>query len=584
MLGGLQCTLSAALIGRLSYLQTVNAETYKTLAENNRINLQLLVPKRGLILDRFGNTLAENKTNYRLMLERRALENTAQKRRIFAVLSELLSWPAPPEDVLERQRRRTPHSQSIMLKEYLSWDEVSLVEFHAPKLPGVSVETGSLRHYPLESYASHLVGYVGTPSPEEAEGNRLLNMPGVKIGKSGLEKREEARLRGEAGLRYMEVNALGQYLDEVKRRDSVPGDNVRCTISAELQRYASKRLGEESGSVVVMDVTNGDVLALCSVPSFDPNKFSRGITHRYWDELMENKKTPMMNKAIGGQYPPGSTFKMIVGLAALKQEVITPETRFYCPGHYDVGNHRFHCWKLSGHGWMNYNDAIEQSCDTFFYNIAHELGIDAIGEVSRAFGLGQSYDLNIVGEQSGLIPDPDWKRRSYDQSWQVGDTVNASIGQGYVLVTPLQLAIMAARLATGKAVSPRLTIGDDVPTFANMELSVHWLQQTQQAMYAVTSSEHGTARSAQIEVPAFEMAGKTGTSQVRRITLRGQDQSTLPWEQRHHGLFVAFAPYDKPRYAASVVIEHGGSSSVASPIARDVLRKTQELFKGFNNE
>ncbi len=578
MLGGLQLGISSVLIGRLWQLQTVKADTYKTLAEDNRINLQLIIPERGLIKDRFDKPLAENRVNYQLMMERSALKN---RKTLFKILAPLLEdTDYPLADVLEKQLRRTPHDQNLMLKEYLSWDEVSAVEFNAPKLPGIFIETGTLRHYTLESFASHLIGYVGTPSPEEAKGNRLLKMPGIKIGKSGLEKREEETLQGQAGLRHMEVNAQGQYLHEIDRQDSTAGTDIHCTISAELQRYASERLGEESGAVVALDIETGDVLALCSVPSFDPNRFSKGISHTYWNELMHNKKTPLLNKAITGQYPPGSTYKMLVGLKGLEEGIIKPHSTFFCPGHFFLGNHRFNCWKPAGHGHMNFRMAIEQSCDTFFYNVAQRLGIEKMAEISHEFGLGESFNLGIIGEKSGLIPTPDWKRASYNQPWQGGDTINASIGQGYVLTTPLQLAVMTARLATGRKVIPRLTVEGEVPVFEEVSVAKSHLALSQMAMYDVTHGSRGTARASQIRKEGYEMAGKTGTSQVRRITIRGQDQSTIPWEQRHHALFVAFAPYQKPRYAISVVIEHGGGgSSAAAPVAKDVMLKLQEIME-----
>lgn len=577
VLGSVQLGVSSLLVGRLFHLQTVKSDTYKTLAENNRINLQLLVPQRGLILDRTGAALAQNKVNYQLMMDRSAIKNSEM---LFAKLVPLLTQEHDLDALLKKQLKRTPHSQNILLIDSLQWNEVSAIEFNAPALPGLSVVTGTLRDYPMGNDTSHLVGYVGTPSPEEAKGNRLLKMPGVKIGKNGLERMAEETLRGSPGLQHMEVNALGQYLKEVDRQDSLKGTDLHCTINAELQHYCAKRLGNESGSIVILDIKTGDVLTLCSVPAFDPNRFSQGISHQYWGELMSDKKTPLVNKTITGQYPPGSTFKMIVGLKALEAGQIHHNTRFYCPGHYDVGSHRFHCWKPGGHGHMTYKEAIEQSCDTFFYNVARKLGIEKMSEISHEFGLGESFNLGLIGEKTGLIPTPDWKRASYNQPWQTGDTINASIGQGYVLATPMQLAVMAARLASGRKVMPRLIMSDTVPVFEGLSVSEASLLLAQEGMINVTSGERGTARASQIKVEGMEMAGKTGTSQVRRITIRGQDQSRIPWEQRHHALFVSFAPYQQPRYAAAIVIEHGGGgSSAAAPVARDVMQKTQEIME-----
>ena len=468
MLGGVQCVLSSVLLARLFQLQTVKADAYKTMAEDNRINLQLIVPERGLILDRFGVPLAENRTNYQLMMDRAVLKNSAS---LLATLKPLLKADYSLQEVLEKQIRRTLHNQNLLLKENLDWDEVSAIEFNAPDLPGITVETGTIRYYPLSTHASHLVGYVGTASPQEAEGNRLLNMPGVKIGKAGLEKRDEPRLQGTPGLRHMEVNALGQYLKEVKRQDSVKGDDIHTTIIAELQEYIATRLGDQSGSVVVMDITNGDVLALCSVPAYDPNRFSKGITQDYWQELMGDKKTPLLNKCIAGQYPPGSTLKMIVGLKGLQEGAITPESSVFCPGYFNLGNHRFRCWKPGGHGRMTYRTAIAQSCDTFFYTVGRKIGVENIASVASEFGLGELYDLGLVGEKRGVVPTPAWKKASYRQPWQMGDTINVSIGQGYILSTPFQLAVMASRLASGRKVMPRLVAEGDAPRFDELSIA-----------------------------------------------------------------------------------------------------------------
>jgi penicillin-binding protein 2 len=575
MLGGVQCTLAGILVGRLFQLQTVKADAYSTMAEDNRINLQLIVPERGLILDRFGVPMAENRVNYQLMMDRSVLKHRAD---LLSRLQTLLK-PYPLEEVLEKQLKRTPHNQNILLKENLDWDEVSAIEFNAPDLAGITVETGTIRYYPYSTHASHLIGYVGTASPQEAVGNRLLNMPGVKIGKGGLEKRLEPALQGTPGLRHMEVNALGQYLKEVKRQDSVKGEDTHTTIIAELQEYIAVRLGEQSASVVVIDITNGDVLALCSVPAYDPNRFSKGISTDYWAELMGDKKTPLLNKAVGGQYPPGSTFKMIVGLKGLQEGAITPESSVYCPGYFNLGNHRFRCWKPGGHGRMTYRSAIAQSCDTFFYTVGRKIGIENIASVCHEFGLGEMYDLGLIGEKRGIVPTPEWKRASYNQPWQAGDTVNVSIGQGYILATPFQLAVMTARLASGRKVIPRLIAEGDVAPFDELSIAPEALAVAQGGMMDVTSIQTGTAHAAQIKVAGFEMAGKTGTSQVRKIIVSGMDQSKLPWEARHHALFVAFAPIQQPRYAASVMIEHGGGgASTAAPIARDIMLKVQQIM------
>ena len=373
----------------------------------------------------------------------------------------------------------------------------------------------------------------------------------------------------------------GVPVREISKQDSVPGETVKLTIDKRLQLFTSELIKDQSASVVVMEVDTGNVLTLSSMPAFDPNSFSKGIASDYWKELNENKKIPLMNKAISGQYPPGSTFKMMVGMAALEQGIATPSTSVFCPGHFDLGNHRFNCWKEGGHGTVNYKRAITESCDTFFYTMAQRMGIEPFSELSKRFGLGNIFNIGLVGEKPGIMPTPDWKQKRYKQVWTGGDTINCSIGQGYVLATPLQLCVMMARIAGGgRAVVPRLIVpeGEATPEFEPVGCKEETLRLTLEAMSDVVNTPSGTAYGKRIMEPRFTMGGKTGTSQVRKILVRGQDQSKIPWEHRHHALFVGFAPVDKPKYAVCVAVEHGGGgSAAAAPVARDVLQKAQEL-------
>jgi penicillin-binding protein 2 len=315
------------------------------------------------------------------------------------------------------------------------------------------------------------------------------------------------------------------------------------------------------------------------MPGFDPNIFSTGISSEYWKELSTDKKGPLLNKAISGQYPPGSTFKMLVGMAGLEAGVITESSAVYCPGHFNLGDHQFNCWKEGGHGTVNYHEAVAQSCDTFFYTVAQRLGIEKYADMARRFGLGQTHDLGMESEKAGIVPDPKWKQQRYKQRWTAGDTINCSIGQGYVLATPLQLCVMTARIASGLEVKPRLWAGEEPFTeFARLDVADEWIEATQSAMNAVVNGPTGTAHSKRIEDPRYAMAGKTGTSQVRKILQRGMKQELLPWEARHHALFVGYAPVEAPRYAICVAIEHGGGgASAAAPVARDVLLKLQQF-------
>lgn len=578
--GSVQMAAFLALTGRLYYLQFIRANEYATLSENNRIKLQLIAPERGAILDRYGKQLATNDKNYRLFIDYSSLSQSAFRTTI----DRLHALVPLTEKKLKSLHNTRVSSASMpeMLIEHLTWEQVSLIELHMLELAGVYIDVGQIRHYPFSDRAAHLVGYVGAVSEDEIkEDEPLLRLPDFKIGKNGVEKMMEERLRGTAGIRQLEVNVHGVPVREVGKKPSISGDTIRLTIDSRLQNYTAKLVKDESAAVVVMEVDSGNILSLVSMPGFDPDSFSRGIASDYWKELSNNKKAPLLNKAISGQYPPGSTFKLMVGLAGLNSGIISPSTTVHCPGYYYLGDHRFNCWKEGGHGTVNFHEATAQSCDTFFYTVGERLGINAYAEMARRFGLGETHNLGLTGEKAGLIPDPEWKMQRYKQRWAGGDTINCSIGQGYVLATPLQLAIMTARMVNGGyAVKPRLWVppGQEKVSFEPVDIKHDLLMFARDAMNAVNNSPTGTAYGKRITEPRFAMGGKTGTSQVRKITMRGLNQDTLPWEYRHHALFIGFAPIDNPKYAVSVIIEHGGGgSSAAAPVARDVLLKIQQL-------
>jgi len=578
--GGVQLAAFSALAGRLAYLQFFKADEYATLSENNRIKLMLVAPERGQILDRFGVPMAVNENNYRLFMDYSSLAQP-----VFRATVEKLQALLPLGDKKYKSlvgTRVSTASMPEMLKEHLTWEEVSLIELHMLELPGVYIDSGQIRHYPFVDKAAHLLGYVSAVSEDELSDNDqpLMRLPDFKIGKNGVEKMLEDRLRGTAGIRQLEVNVHGVPVREVGKKDSVAGENVRLTIDSRLQDYAAGLVADQSASVVVMEVDTGNVLALVSMPGFDPDIFSKGIASDYWKDLSNDKKSPLLNKAITGQYPPGSTFKLMVGLAGLAAGVITPASTVFCPGQFFLGDHEFKCWKPGGHGTVHFHEAIEESCDVFFYTVAERMGIDAYAKMARKFGLGETHNLGITGEKPGIIPDPEWKMKQYKERWAGGDTINCAIGQGYVLATPLQLAVMTARIAGGTAVEPRLFVpaGEEKPEFETVHVKGELMDTVREAMSAVCNEDHGTAYAHRISEPRFAMAGKTGTSQVRHLIREGMNQNTLPWEDRHHALFVGFAPVDNPKYACAVVVEHGGGgASAAAPVARDVLLKAQQL-------
>ena len=589
--GGLMGVGMLTLAARMRQIQVQESEQFRLLAEENRINIRLIPPVRGLIHDRTGAALALNEQNYRVVLVREDAGDVEEVLHRLALLIDL------PEEALERVRRdlfRHRPFVPVTVAERLSWEQIARIAANAPALPGVTPEVGLSRHYPLAADLAHVVGYVAAVSErdiaEQEVPDPVLQLPGFQIGKLGAERQLEAMLRGTAGSRRIEVNAVGRVMRELDRREGTPGQTVQLTIDHRLQNFARARLAGESGAVVVMDCRTGELLAVASSPSYDPNLFVRGISVPDFQALLDDPYRPLVDKTVQGVYPPGSTFKMVVALAALEAGLVVPEERVFCPGHMDVSGRRFHCWKRGGHGRVNMVSALAESCDVYFYDMAQRLGIERINAMSERLGLGVRHELPMSSVSAGLNPTREWKQNRRGEAWQVGDTINASIGQGFVLSSPMQLAVMTARLASGRALAPRLVraVGGaevNVPEAPPLGLDARALAVVRQGMNECLNHRRGTAWSSRIVEAAGRSAGKTGTSQVFSITpaeraagIRRQED--LPWNRRNHALFVGYAPEDAPRYAVSVVIEHGGGgSSAAAPVARDIL--LQALHGGF---
>lgn len=590
IIGGAQFAVAGALAMRMRSMQIEQADQYRLLAEENRINIRLLPPARGLIHDRNGVLLAGNEQNYRIVMIREDagdVEAVIEKLRTLVLLDD-----TDVERALEEMKRRSAFVP-VTLAERLTWEDIARVTVNAPALPGVVPEVGLSRIYPRGSDFAHVVGYVGPVSDYDLsrldDKDPLLQIPKFQIGKTGVENKLERTLRGSAGTKRIEVNALGRVMRELDREEGIPGSDVQLTIDAALQTYVEARLDGESAGAVVIDLETGDLRALASAPTFDPNLFVRGISVKDWNELNENIYRPLAAKAVQGSYPPGSTFKIVTALAAIEEGVLDPEETIYCRGYTEVSGTRFHCWKPSGHGNVDLHESLKQSCDCYYYEVGQRVGIDKIAEMARKLGLGVRHDLPLSAVSEGLAPDKAWKASVRGEDWRIGDTVNASIGQGYVLSSPLQLAVMTARVATGRNIVPRLikTIdGVEQPIEGNesLELNENTLRRLRSALDAVSNHSRGTAYRSRILASEMRLGGKTGTSQVRRITAeeraRGVTRNEdLPWERRDHALFVGFAPVDNPRYAVSVVVEHGGGgSTAAAPIARDIL--LQALYEG----
>ena len=592
ILAGGQVLLVSALAGRLYQLQVLEKDRYRVMADENRINLRLLVPPRGRIFDRFGVELADNRQNYRVVI---VPEETADIEATLKAIGTLIDVTDADRHRALRDAKRKHAFIPVVVRSNLDWDEMARIEVAIPELPGVAIEQGLLRFYPYGPTAAHVLGYVAAVSEKELTGDPLLELPDFRIGKAGIEKAQDLKLRGTAGTSQVEVNAYGRVVREIARNEGKPGQDVVLAIDAAMQDFVTKRCSsEQSVSCVLLDAVTGDVLTLVSSPSYDPMLFSTGLTPAEWQQLSTDPRNPLSNKAIGGLYPPGSTFKPVVALAALESGAITPDTQITCPGYLELGDATFHCWQHGGHGTLHLRDAIKKSCDVFFYETARRTGIDHIAAMARRFGFGEPLGLDIIGERAGLIPDRDWKLATTGVAWQQGETLNTGIGQGSVLATPLQVATMAARLATGRQVVPHLVRGATLPAggdrrlpnFAPLGITPHFVSLVLEGMSAVVNEQGGTAYAARITDPAFAMGGKSGTSQVRRITQYERDhgllkESDVPWKDRDHALFVAFAPVGAPRYVCAAVVEHGGvegggGSAVAAPIVRDVLVEVQK--------
>lgn len=582
ILGGAQGIFLTSLLGRLYYLQISSSEHYRTLSDKNRIHSRLIEPSRGQILDHSGKVLATHHNAYRAIVVRDQVEDLPE---LLKSVKSLLGLDDQEIDRIARELKRKPRFVPVTLKESLSWDEVTRLELHLPDLTGMSVEQGQNRAYPYGLETCHCIGYVGTVAEKDLDGDPLLELPGMRIGKSGVEKSFETQLRGTPGVRQVELNSVRRIVRELSTESSSAGTDIRTTLDLELQQSVYQRLSMEQGAAaVIMDATTGALLSYVSTPGFDANLFANGISKTDWDGLLNDPLRPLNDKVITGQYGPGSTFKMMVALAALKAKVITPTTTVSCSGSVPLGDHLFHChtWKKGGCGTVSLETAIAQSCDVYFYHVGKLLGIDPMAAMARQFGMGAPTGIDIPGEKQGLIPSRKWKNLVMGKSWTLGETYNASIGQGYVLATPLQLAVMTARLVTGKAIVPHLELLKEPPKFENLDVNEEHLTIIRSGMNKVVNEPYGSAYASRILEVGFEMAGKTGSTQVQRITKKDREQgkagsASRPWHTREHALFVGYAPIHEPRFVSAVLVEHGGGGSrVAAPIGRDILLMAQK--------
>ncbi|WP_375290369.1 penicillin-binding protein 2 [Qipengyuania sp.] len=573
------------LAGRMAYLSILQNEKYQLESESNRVNLSLIPPRRGWILDRNGAPLASNRADFRVDV---IPERMSDPEATVAKLGEVLGLTP---DVLGDVQKRVADAvgpQPIEVATGLNYEQFAAVSVRLPDMRGVVPQRGFTRYYPTGPSVGHLIGYVGPANAEEyaEDKNPLLITPGYKIGKDGLEKQFERNLRGTPGARRVEVTASGRIVKELETREDIQGSPIQLTIDGPLQDYAARRIGPESASVVMLDCETGDVLCMASMPSFDPNSFSSGIGSVEYAMLRDDDRVPLRNKILKGLYPPGSTVKPMVAMSFLR-EGLKPTDTVFCGGGLRVGNRVFHCWNRRGHGQVDMAKGIYQSCDVYFYHFAQQIGMDPIAAMARRVGLGQKFDLPVLSQFYGTVPDPEWKMKKYGREWQAYDTVNATIGQGYMLFNPLQLAVYAARIASGRHLEPRMVKSNTRQPFAPADFSLDHVELARHAMSDVINGP-GTAGRARLPIPDILMAGKTGTAQV--VGLNISDGKSGPWKYRDHGLFIFFAPFDKPKYAGAVVVEHGGGSGAAYPIARDVMTfmfdpaKAIEALQGFEKQ
>ena len=564
LIGGLQGGIGLLLATRLGYIALFENERYRMLSESNRVNLSLIPPRRGWVIDRHGNPLATNRADFRVDV---IPERLVDVDRTLGELGQLLQLTAIELQDLKDKLDKARGFQPVEVASRLDADRYAAVSVRLPDLPGVVPQRGFLRYYPTGPAVAHLIGYVGPASAADYEKDRnpLLITPGYKVGKDGLEKAFEPVLRGVPGARRTEVTATGRVVRDLEMREDVPGQPIRLTIDGGLQDYAARRCGLESAAVTVIDCHTGGILALVSMPAFNPNDFVGGIGRLQWKMLNEDDHIPLLNKALRGLYPPGSTMKPMASLA-LQLHGVDPAERVNCPGGYRLGSRFFRCDAV--HGSVDMRSAIEHSCNTYFWAMAHRVGYDAIAPVAKLLGLGQEFDLPGTRQRYGTVPDAAWKMRRYKQEWTAADSLNASIGQGYVSVSPLQLAVMTSRIASGRALVPSLLLGKPQPPGPALPFTPEQIQVAHDGMFAVVNGG-GTAVASKLRVPGVQMAGKTGTAQVRALTARGHIGE---WKSRDHSLFIGYAPTDVPRYALSVVVEHGTfGARAAAPIARDVL-------------
>ena len=588
ILSSLKIAVFIGIICRLFYLQISENIKWRSLSDKNRLREWKIPPQRGIIEDYFGEKIAKNSQVFQLHM---IPEDVPNLEELFFRLSKIIDFnERKKSNLIKRLKKRKPW-EPIIISDNLSWSEFSRLNLFLHETPGIKPVVSIARKYLEDGSFSHIIGYVSAVSVKDLENSALLreiNIPGLKTGKNGLEKSLNEDMIGKPGLQRFEVNAYGKRIKELKFVEGTAGKNYRTTLDIDVQQFTSELLKDKSGSICVMDIYTGDIIAMVSSPTFDANKFVHGIDTKDWQDLINDDKKPLINKSIAGLYPPGSTIKPLVALSALENDVISPNTTTECKGVIELYGHTYHCWKEKGHGFLRLREGIKQSCDIYFYEVARRLGVDRLAETANKFGLGNKVFDILDEERTGLVPSTKWKLKNIGRGWLLGETLLAGIGQGYFQVTPIQLCLMTAQLANGGyKIKPKIIYNEQAlqsttdasrEQFGRLYRNQENVKFVLDAQFGATNEPMGTSYRSRHVKPEYIFAGKTGTSQIRSITEEERElkikQKDLPYKRRDHALFTAFAPYKNPRYAFSVVIEHGGAgSSAAAPLAKKVIKK-----------
>ena len=576
LLGACKVGLMAGLFSRMTYLQIVKNKEFIRLAENNRIKTEIIPPLRGKILDRNSTQLALNEQSYKLILEKSAIYDKEINRKTALKIGDILQYDPKQQADLINEITNLPLDEIYLIKDNLTWEEIVELELNIYELQDINIQIDYSRFYPYANLFAHITGYIGSVSEKEAINSSTNIYHNLKVGKNGIEKTQDKLLHGITGLKRTEVNAKGQFIKEISVTKSTPGKNIQLTIDTDLQKTVDSALGNNTGVILVSKISNGEIISLVSKPDFNPNLFNNGISSANWNKLIDNPDLPLINRAVSLTYPPGSYFKTNVAIAALREN-FDPNTTFFCPGYHVVGDRTFKCWKKTGHGSINLYQALARSCNVYFWNVARIIGVQNIADTARKMGYGHKL-LNgtLPREQAGIIPDPAWKKDNIGSKWTLSDTINTAIGQGYVEATPIQILTMVSRIAAGREVMPTIIKNQDEENFRSLNLDRE-LAIVRKGMEMAVNYNIGTAYRNRITTPELAMAGKTGTSQVisKRHANDDLSKENVMKKIRNHGIFVAYAPFFKPKYAFCGVIEHGGFPSLAIKIAKTALTKAQ---------